>query len=70
MEVVSSDIRVLKIKMKADREINSAVLIIIALSGYIENCLLKHFCGGVYYVVQGSSGVFVCIQKPKVRQFK
>lgn len=56
----------MKIKMEVDHGINLVVLFIIALSGYIEKCPLKHSCGGVYYVVQGCSKFFVCIQKPKV----
>ena len=48
--------------MKVDQGINSAVLFIIALSGCNEKCPLKHSCGGVYYVVQGCSAVFVCVQ--------
>ena len=51
--------------MKVDRGINFVVLFIITLSGYIANCPSKHSCGGVYYALQGCSGVFCLYTKTK-----
>ena len=52
----------MKLKMKVYHGINLVVLFTIALSGYIEKGPLKHSCGGVYYVVQGSL-VFLFVYK-------